>query len=73
MTHEDEIKSLVAEMAILVDTMCRYAVRRTISHEQLCRCLAEDAAEWNRLLCILQDDLKICWIKPKQNPTKQGE
>ena len=59
MTNEDEIKSLVGEMVCMVDTMRTYAVKKTIDHDTLCRCLAEDAADFERLVTILRDELGV--------------
>ena len=59
MTHEEEIKSLVGEMVCLVDTMRTYAVKKTIDHDTLCRFLAEDAADFERLVTILRDELGV--------------
>ena len=59
MTHEDEINSLVGEMVCLVDNMRTYAVKKTIDHDTLCRCLAEDAADFERLVTILRDELGV--------------
>ena len=59
MTHEDEFKSLVGEMVCMVDNMRTYAVKKTIDHDTLCRCLAEDAADFERLVTILRDELGV--------------
>ena len=59
MTHDEEIKSLVGEMVCMVDTMRTYAVKKTIDHDTLCRCLAEDAADFERLVTILRDELGV--------------
>ena len=59
MTHEDELRSLVGEMVCLVDNMRTYAVKKTIDHDTLCRCLTEDAADFERLVTILQDELGV--------------
>ena len=69
MTHEEEIKSLVCEMVCMVSTMRAYAVKKTITHENLCKFLAEDTAEFDRLLAILQEELRFTLCKP----VKSGE
>lgn len=71
MTHEEEIKSLVGEMVCMVDTMRTYAVKKTIDHDTLCRCLAEDAADFERLLAILQDELGFTICKPVKSGDTQ--
>lgn len=67
MTYEEEIKSLVCEMVCMVLTMRAYAVKKTITHENLCKFLAEDTEEFNRLLVILQEELGFTLCKPVKN------
>ncbi len=71
MTHEEEIKSLVGEMVCMVETMKTYAVKKTITHENLCKFLTEDTADFDRLLAILQDELGFRLHKPQQGEVQK--
>ena len=71
MTHEEEIKSLVGEMVCMVETMKTYAVKKTITHENLCKFLTEDTADFDRLLAILQDELRFTICKPVKSGDAQ--
>lgn len=71
MTHEEEIKSLVCEMVCMVETMKTYAVKKTITHENLCKFLTEDTADYDRLLAILQDELGFTICKPVKSGDTQ--